>query len=138
MGVHGHPLVNPFDITFDGEGNIYVLDGKTGHIQAFDTQFRTISVIRCGSKLLNPRLLEYDIPTNRLAITHAAGKVTIYPVTPKYTIEEFETEESTGHGSSGNLAPGDSSPSTMRRSLAGSEGLLMAPQDTSGRASPGF
>ena len=137
-GVRGHPLVNPYDITVDGEGNVYVMDGKTGDVHVTDARFKTISIIRCGAKLLRPRLLEYDTITNRLAITHGAGDVTIYPVTPNYTIEEFGTRERTHNGSMEKLAPGEGSPTIKRRSWAGSEGLLMAPQDINGRASPGF
>ena len=137
-GARGHSLVNPYDITIDGEGNVYVMDGKTGDVHVTDAQLRTIGIIQCGSKLLRPRLLEYDAITNRLAIMHGAGEVTMYPVTPNYTIEEFDTGENNHHESSGNLAPGDDSPTVKRRSWAGSEGLLMAPQDNSGRLSPGF
>lgn len=137
-GVRSHPLVNPYDITVDGEGNVYVMDGKTGDVHVIDAELRTIGIIHCGSKLIDPRLLEYDAFTNRLAITHGAGEVTMYPVTPNYTVAEFNTGESTNHGSSAKLAPGDDSPIMKRRSWAGSEGLLMAPQGTNGRASPGF
>lgn len=135
VGFQGQQLINPYDITCDGEGNVYVIDGRTGDIHVFDKMLRIISVIRSGSSLLNPRLLKYDIQTNRLAITHGAGMVTVYPVKSNYTIEEFETEHISGH--SDPLRTGDTCWSPETHS-AGSEGLLLFPQDAERAPSPGF
>ena len=138
-GFEGQPLIKPFDIAFDGLNNVYVLDGKTGHIHVIDSKFRVVTIIKCGRTLLNPRLLEYDLTTNRLAIIYAGGTLSIYPVKSECTIEEFEIDDPaqlTGHAF-GPLSPGDISPRDKRRS-AGSEGFLLLPEGGDRAPSPGF
>ena len=134
-GFRGQHLVNPFDITVDGEGNVFVVDGKTSNIHVFDKKFRIITVINCGLSLFNVRLISYDERTNRLAITHGGGDVTLYLVRSDFTIKEFDLDESDGLSGvpSGGLSP--RSPSTGHN--AGIEGLIV-PETQCRAPSPGF
>ena len=128
-GFSDEVLRNPYGITVDGEGNVFVVNGLTNNIHVFDPKLRIINVIKCGAKLFNARLLEYDTKTNRLAIIHSGGYVSMYPVTSNSTIREFEVEETddSPYGAAsgaGRLTHAKKSPPSIRHS-AGIEGLIL-------------
>ena len=127
-GFNDEDLRNPFGITVDGEGNVFVVNGRTNNIHVFDPKLRYINVIKCGAKLLNVRLLEYDTKTNRLAIIHSGGYISIYPVTPNFSIQEFEVEKTKSHYreplGAGSLTHANISSPSLKHS-AGVEGLIL-------------
>lgn len=82
-GTAEHHLVNPYDITLDSRGNVYILNGKDGTVHVLDLQCNLIDVIKETSELLNPRLIAYNDAAGLLAVTHGAGDIqTFYHVVP--------------------------------------------------------
>lgn len=77
-GTREQPLVNPYDLSLDDAGNVYVLNGKDGSIHVLDTQCNLIEVLHATSELISPRLIAYDCFGGRLAVTYAAGDVKSY------------------------------------------------------------
>ena len=123
----------------DGEGNVFVVNGRTNNIHVFDPKLRYINVIKCGAKLLNVRLLEYDTKTNRLAIIHSGGYISIYPVTPNFSIQEFEVEETESHYreplGAGSLTHANITSPSLKHS-AGVEGLILPEGSTKDHRRP--
>ncbi|XP_045175588.2 uncharacterized protein LOC123536455 [Mercenaria mercenaria] len=77
-GTRDHPLINPYDVSLDERGNVYILNGKDGSVHVVDVQCNLTDVIKETSELLNPRLIAYDDASGRLAVTYGAGDIKTY------------------------------------------------------------
>ncbi|XP_060606324.1 uncharacterized protein LOC132758652 [Ruditapes philippinarum] len=114
-GTKESPLINPYDISLDKLGNVYVLNGKDGTVHVVDTQCNLTDVIRETSELLNPRLLAYNDEAGLLAVTYGAGDIKTYyhrvplPETAKPSIPSHDTPAShhtpTSHHTPAFLSP---------------------------------
>lgn len=74
-GTKEQPLVNPYDMSMDADGNIYIMNGKNGSIHVLDLQCNLVDVIIETSQLLSPRLISYDSARYLLAVTYGAGDI---------------------------------------------------------------
>lgn len=74
-GTREQPLANPYDISLDADGSVYIMNGKNGAIHVLDSQCNLVDVITETSYLLSPKLISYDSSSGRLAVTYGAGDI---------------------------------------------------------------
>ena len=74
-GTSAHPLTDPYDVTVDGKGYIFIMDGRTGKVHVIDRTFHVVRMIEETGQLLSPRLLAFDSHSGNLAVSYSGGRV---------------------------------------------------------------